>query len=306
MNVLIVGYGSIGARHESILTSLGCQVSIASRRNIENKKIYHTVAEALYAGQFEYIVVANRTHEHADTLRSLQYLQYEGLLLLEKPLFHRMEHELAQLTMNNAFVAYNLRFHPVLQQLKQILSGRRATAVQIYVGQYLPDWRPEQDYRKGYSASREMGGGVLRDLSHELDYATWLFGDWTKLTSLGGKFSSLEIDSDDVYTILLETEECSNMTIQLNYLDRNVRRYMIIHLENQTIYADLINGSIAINQEKHTIEASKNSSYEEMHVSVLNGQTQHLCTYKEGLKTVEMIEAIEHANSTKTWVSHDG
>ena len=32
--------------------------------------------------------------------------------------------------------------------------------------------------RKSYSASKSKGGGVLLDLSHEIDYINWLFGSF--------------------------------------------------------------------------------------------------------------------------------
>ena len=44
------------------------------------------------------------------------------------------------------------------------------------MGQYLPDWRTNADYSKSYSASFEMGGGVLFDLIHEIDLAVNLMG----------------------------------------------------------------------------------------------------------------------------------
>src|SRR5690606_29956228 len=78
-------------------------------------------------------------------------------------------------------VAYNLRFMPSAIRLKELLTEQivgRIHSVSIEVGQYLPDWRPATDYRKNVSACKKLGGGVLLELSHELDYLTWLFGEF--------------------------------------------------------------------------------------------------------------------------------
>ena len=121
---------------------------------------------------------------------------------------------------NRVFVAYNFRFHPVLNYLRKELKDQQVISTNIYCGQYLPGWRPNTDYRKCYSSSKKEGGGVLRDLSHEIDYAIWLFGEYEKLTAIGGKYSSLEIDSEDCISILLKMEKCNIVNITLNYLDK--------------------------------------------------------------------------------------
>ena len=79
-------------------------------------------------------------------------------------------------------VGCNLRFLPSLQRLKDLIAQGvigRIVRASFEAGQWLPDWRPRQDYRKSYSADPDSGGGVLFDLIHEIDAAYWILGDLT-------------------------------------------------------------------------------------------------------------------------------
>jgi predicted dehydrogenase len=88
-------------------------------------------------------------------------------------------------------------------------------------GQYLPDWHPWEDYRKGYSAQRGLGGGVVLDRIHELDYLTWLMGDATAVTALVGHLSHLEIDTEDTAEILLQFANGAFGSVHLDYVRRS-------------------------------------------------------------------------------------
>ncbi|WP_050479714.1 Gfo/Idh/MocA family protein [Herbaspirillum rhizosphaerae] len=298
--VAVVGYGSIGARHARILQELGHDVMIVSRRELEMPARCASIEEALQYGP-EYVVIANPTAEHHETLLALDRTDFAGDILVEKPLFARPH--AAELINHRVFVAYNLRFHAVLQRLKVLLADQRILSAQVYVGQYLPQWRPQSDYRASYSASAAQGGGVLRDLSHELDYITWLFGGWRRVAALGGHFSELDIDSDDVFSALLETSACPVVNLQMNYLDRVGRRTIVINTDHCTIEADLVKGVVAMNDQRETIVCGRDDSYREMHSALLEGRDEMLCTFQQGLEVVNLIAAIEQAAESRQWVT---
>ena len=215
MKALVIGYGSIGKRHARLLQDLGIDVAVVSRRKVDATPLYDATPEAVADWNPDYVVVASRTHEHRNDLSALAISDFQGTVLIEKPLFDR-DVDVPGHGFENVFVAYNMRFHLVLRRFRELLDKTTPYAVHAYVGQYLPDWRPDTDYRQGYSANKAQGGGVLRDLSHELDTLNWLLGGWTRMTALGGHFSHLEIDSDDVFSVLFETRRCPVASIQMN------------------------------------------------------------------------------------------
>jgi len=300
MRCLVIGYGSIGKRHARILHTGGCEVAIVSSREIDFFPCYQRLAVALRDFQPEYIVIANRTNEHYSTLVELINSSYHGKVLVEKPLFS----DCKKLPQNDLeiFVGYNLRFHPIIQELKQLITEERILSVQIYVGQFLPAWRPDTDYRLSYSAKKELGGGVLRDLSHELDYLTWLFGGWRGLVAGGGHYSSLQIDSEDVVGMLIAAEKAPIINLQLNYLDLIGRREIIINTENKAIKADLLSNTLQVNKEYLRFNVHRDDTYFLQHQAILNEKYQNLCSLDEGMKVVEMIKAAEESIKMRKWV----
>ena len=262
---------------------------------------YLGLAKALAAENPEYVVIANETNQHQSTLSALAKLGYTGIVLVEKPLFNNCA-EVSSLPFRKVFVAYNLRFHPVIQRLKKLLEVEKILSVQAYAGQYLPDWRPTSNYRASYSASAEQGGGVLRDLSHELDYLTWIFGKWERVSALGGHLSPLEITSDDIFALMLVTPACPIVTLQLNYLDRMARRLVLINTSSHTIEADLIKGTITIDHDTESFITKRDDTYRAMHQAILSGITCSLCSLDEGIDTLCLIEASELAAKHGKWV----
>lgn len=302
MNTVVIGYGSIGSRHARILAELGCHVAVVSGRNVPVEHRFSSIEQALAAFAPEYVVVASETARHSRDVAALAESGYEGVLLVEKPLFHEVE-EMSSHPFSGAFVAYNLRFHPLIRRLRDLLEDETIISIQAYVGQYLPTWRPQRDYRENYSAYGAAGGGVLRDLSHELDLLNWLLGGWEKLTALGGHFSSLEISSDDLYVIMMATELCPAVTLEMNYLDRVGRRRILVNTDRQTIEADLTTGMVLVNGERENFEVERDYTYRKMHQSLLAGEYHDVCSYAEGVDVVAMIAAVEQAAERGEWVA---
>jgi predicted dehydrogenase len=259
------------------------------------------VVQALNVHKPDYVVLANQTSQHRPMLARLAQTHYRGRVLVEKPLFDA-RYPIPENKFRGIAVAYNLRFHPVIQRLREVLVGQQLLSVHAYVGQYLPDWRPGTDYRRFYSASAAEGGGALRDLSHELDYLGWLFGRWTTMTATGGHVSSLEIDTDDVFALLMQTDRCPVASVQVSYLDRVARRRILINTQRHAIEADLVGGTLAVDGKTESFAAERDFTYRQMHRAVLDGDMASLCTADEGLATLELIEAAERANRLKEWI----
>lgn len=303
MRALVIGYGSIGERHARLLQNLNVETGVVSQRTVSFPTVFSDVPMALDLFQPEYVVIANKTNEHSDTLRTILNSQWKGKVLIEKPVFQNRNTNL-NIFRDDIFVGYNLRFHPILQTLKREISEQNIISVMAYTGQYLPLWRPNRSYKLSYSSKKEEGGGVLRDLSHELDYLTWMFGEWKRLSAIGGKFSSLEINGEDTYGIILSTDRCPIVQLQINYLDRLGRREIVVVTDEHTYKADLIKGIYQCDDEIRQIKTEKDFTYIEQHRAVLNNDYDNLCTIEEGIGVVELIESIEHSVQIKGWVNH--
>lgn len=302
MNCLIIGYGSIGARHAFILEKLGCSVSVVTKRDIDDFQYYKTIELALLDKNFDYTVICNETSKHYQSLIELDRLGYCGKILIEKPLFSEI-HPLPNIRSKDIFVAYNLRFHPVIRELNNLVKGKSLYSIQIYTGKYLPDWRTGTDYTKCYSASKDLGGGVLNDLSHELDYLNLIAGRWKRIAAIGGKFSGLRIDSDDNYALLIETENCPVVNVQMNYLDQRARREMIINLEDCSIRADLILNTLEVNDKIKKFKIGENFTYILQHKAIRDGDYDYVCTLEEGMEILRLIDAAKLAAGKQIWIS---
>ena len=232
LRVAVLGQGSIGRRHVQILLELGCAVTVYDPVDAgvpaQDVEVAGSETEAL--GSADAALVASPTTEH---LRQAALAIEHGChVLVEKPIAasaHGVEDLLDAAARSGKLVAVamNLRFHPGPRAVKSLLDrgevGRPLTA-HITCGFYLPEWRPGTDYRAAYSARHDLGGGVLLDVVHELDYARWLLGDVTEVGGWLGHVSDLEIDVEDVAMLHLVFEGGPVASVELDYLDRDYRR----------------------------------------------------------------------------------
>ena len=301
VNVVVVGAGSIGSRHQRILKQLGHQVSVVSAHSPNAE--FKSLSDALGRQSFDYVVIASQTSQHFHDFSTLIRNKFKGRVLIEKPLFEK-PYRLKSNLFSLAAVGYNLRFHPAIIWLRDTLPklGHLSSA-NFYVGQHLPTWRRDTDYRRSSSAQDTSGGGVLRDLSHELDLAQHLFGDWQRLTAIGGKFSDLEITTDDTFSILISATNCNVVSVHLNYLDQIKQRDITINGNNGTISVDLVGNCAKFNDLEVKFSVGADDSYTAQHLAVIANDSQDICTLGDALKVVDTIEAIETAAKKQKWVS---
>jgi len=253
MKILIVGLGSIATKHIIAIRKLILNPEIyALRSNLEANKvegiinIFDLNDETL---EFDFALISNPTQNHEEYIEKLSKKNID--LFIEKPPVSSLLniHELARkINEKNikTYVACNLRFHPCLVFLKKQLETKEncvINEVNIYCGSYLPEWRPNQDFRKNYSANPEMGGGVHLDLFHEIDYSHWLFGKPENMHCVKRNVSSLNIEAIDSANYILEYPRY-NINIVLNYFRRDSKRSIEILFEDDTWTIDLLKNSI--------------------------------------------------------------
>lgn len=237
IRALVVGLGSMGRRHLANLRKLLPQADITVLRHQRHSescaedadRTIHDLEDALRLRP-DLAIVATPAPFH---LQAASALAEQGVhLLVEKPLSDSLVgiDELIETCRGNEsvlLVGYNLRYYRPLTILQEAIDdGRvgRVLSLRAEVGQYLPAWRQGRDYRQGVSARAELGGGVLLELSHELDYARWLLGEVALVSAQTGCLSGLEIDVEDVAELTLRFENQAIGNLHLNMFQQPTTR----------------------------------------------------------------------------------
>ena len=248
-SALVVGSGSIGRRHMRNLRQLGMSRIAACDTDaerlapmIQELKVesFSDYEKALGAVKPQAVLICTPPSLHVR--QALAAARAGAHVFIEKPVSHSMEGmaELASAAEKHKVVVqvgYNMRFHAGIRELHRIMRENvigRILWARAEVGQYLPDWRPWQDYRQSYTARRALGGGILLDGSHEIDYMLWMLGRPIDVRCLSGKVSKLEMDVEDCATVLLRFASGAQADIHLDCVQRTASRSCKLVGENGT------------------------------------------------------------------------
>jgi predicted dehydrogenase len=318
MNALVVGYGSIGRRHILNLSKLDSIEEIVVYTKIKNctesayeRKVSFIDASSLsldaVADQYEvdFAIIANETYKHIDTA---VILAERGIhLFIEKPLSHNLEKvdllkEIMQKNRIKSFVAYNLQFLPAIQYIKDQISQKVLGDLyfaQIEVGQYLPSWRHTVNYKDSYSAYAEYGGGVALDLSHEVDYMRFLFGEPSYWKTVKSKVSELDINSEDIFEGIYKYEQGFICQIHMDYLQRKAKRRIRIVGSQGEIVCDFIKKWIDIQSPDHEMRLTEESLFElegtykaelQHFIETLELNKTAAISFDNGIKALRLLE----------------
>ncbi|MBE2281647.1 MAG: Gfo/Idh/MocA family oxidoreductase [Ignavibacteriaceae bacterium] len=256
----VIGFGSIGKRHIDNLLNLGLNtITLLRVRNSKSHSGFLEVNnfEDFVGSGLDFVIISNPTALHYEFLSKLLNLNCN--IFCEKPLVANLIEAISvkeSLTLYSGIsaTAFNMRFHPVIIRLKDILESNifgKVLHARLFVGQYLPDWRPNIDYSESYSAIRELGGGVTLDLVHEIDLAIFLFGKPdNEFKSISGKYSNLKINTEDITEIIYKSKSGNLISIHLDYIYRGYKRKIEIITEKCNINCDLFKNEISIIDEK--------------------------------------------------------
>lgn len=258
LNFLVIGCGSIGRRHMRNLRTLGVSnisafdTQAGRRAEVADSLGVETIDDLAVAWTRKPGVCLVTAPTSLHTQLAVAAAEQSCHLFIEKPLSHSWENVEALLGVvakRNlvTLVGCNLRFHPGLHTVKNLMAENavgRVIAARVEVGQYLPDWHPWEDYRRSYSARRELGGGVILDAIHEIDYIRWLLGEVADVVCCAGKLSGLEIDTEDTAAILLRFKNGAFGEVHLDYIQRAYSRSCRIIGDEGTIEWDYTAGAV--------------------------------------------------------------
>ncbi|EAJ2845523.1 hypothetical protein C5533_03560 [Campylobacter coli] len=279
-----------------------CEIHIVSSQKDLNYLTFPSIKKVENISMYDYFIIATPTSSHIYDVKLLDSLVSNKIILVEKPLFSK-EIDFFSQNNNHFFVAYVLRYHPLVLKLKNMIKENNFPYfVQIVCESYLPNWRPGIDYRKNYSAIKELGGGVLFDLSHEVDYAEWLFGKFKKITGINKKISELEITSDDIGNFIIETENNVNINFLVNYFSKKIKREITIYTKTSNFVLNLVENTfeiINIDGEivKEVISLERNDLFKAMHEDILKkDKNKILPDIQESKNTMQTLMRMKNMN----------
>jgi predicted dehydrogenase len=257
MRALVVGLGSIGRRHARNWAALNLGPLSVFRRTgappgaalgVE-ARAFTDLDDALNE-QPDVVFITNPTSLHLET--ACRALDANAHVLVEKPLGHALDgvadvlEQAAQRT-RQLMVGYNLRFHPGLARIRQLVSQKaigKVVSARAEMGEYLPDWHPGEDYRHGYSARRDLGGGPVLTFSHELDALCWILGAPSQVMGTAAHASSLEIDTEDVAELILQFKTGPLASVHVDFARRPPRRSLEIVGEDGVVRWEYDDGRV--------------------------------------------------------------
>lgn len=317
IKVLIIGLGSIGQRHANALISLGIKDIAALRTGkgqkdvlpmFDNIKVF-TNEEDAFNWQPTHIIISNPTSLHLHFVKIA--IEKNIKFFVEKPISDDLKEILAieKLDKAKGVVGYNLRFHGLFRLIKEFITNKtygEVISAQLHVGQYLPNWHPYEDYRDAYYSKKELGGGALRTLSHEIDLMQYFFGEVHSLFAKVQKDSNLEIDVDDVTNIIAKTDHCAQVNIHINVLDPNIVREGRIYFTDGVVRYDFMKSKVVFisnTGEENIIYNQKESIdiqyQDQMKEFISENEPVLACTLKQGIDVINIIEKCEESNEEK-------
>lgn len=263
MKVCFIGVGSIAKRHIGNLQAIASERDIdlqinAVRRNTTEKMpgidcVYGSVNEL--SNDYDAIFITNPTEFHVETLAETHGKSKN--FFIEKPLISAKRISTVKEFKEDKdclyYVACPLRYTNVIQYMKNYVEKHQIIGARCISSSYLPEWRPEIDYRDTYSAHKDLGGGVSVDLIHEWDYLKYLFGEPQDVIYRKGKKSNLEVDCEDTALYIAEYEN-KFIELHLDYFGRKTIREVMLFTSEDTVIGDLVNSRVSFMKSGKTVD----------------------------------------------------
>ena len=321
MKLLFIGMGSIGKRHLKNCLALGYSDvyifsgSFTDYTLVSQERCFKGLNKALSAHIYDVVFISSPTSTHIDILNELVGTPHK-CIYMEKPVSHNIES--IDLEFLSCFhkkeamvVGYDLRFDPGLNKcIEWIEKGiiGKLLAFNAFVGSYLPDWRPNIDYRQSMSAQKKYGGGVMLDLAHEFDYLYFLFGEVNRLSCFYQKTGVLEIETEDLAHLILEFKSGVSGALSLDYLQREYTRYCRVTGSEGSILWDYASNRVTLFKGHNVCDIfdynyfSRDDRFKAILGCILNRTfaDKRLVGFDDALYSLNMILKAKHSSETNS------
>lgn len=315
----VIGMGSIAKRHLANLRQLHPTAKIyavsASGSNTTLPANADAVIslEQLLTQNPVYAIIASPAPFHVEIANVL--LQNDVAVLIEKPLADTVASCTQLMTsldshQSSAAVGYCLRFLPSAMVVKNFLDAcllGKLYNVVANVGQFLPGWRSDKNYKDSVSARKELGGGALLELSHELDYLAWLLGDLELQHSWLRTTDELDLKVEDIADLVLTTSSGTYINVHLDFIQKSTQRNCQFIGEFGRLVWDLMSNSVILHTSSGVEilysepEYNKNGMYTDMLQAFENIKTAGMSNLATIESSSKIIQLIEHAKKSNKW-----
>tara|TARA_B100000989_G_C19521870_1_gene464581 strand:- start:1312 stop:2310 length:999 start_codon:yes stop_codon:yes gene_type:complete len=251
-NSLVIGYGSVGSRHAKNLIKLGYK-NISVFRTFKNQlnyampktvKIFKNLKNLMNLQKFKLVIIANPSSKHIS--HAIMAAKKKFNIYIEKPLSNNLKGIKQLKKLQNKFkikilVGFQLRYHPGLILIKNLIKNKKLGkiySVSSDVGEYLPMWHPNEDYKKSYASNKKLGGGVILTFIHEIDYLYWIFGEFKSVYANGGRLTKLKMNVEDTVIGNIMTKDKVPISLRMDYWRRPSTRTLNIVGEKGQIFWD--------------------------------------------------------------------
>jgi predicted dehydrogenase len=257
MKAIIIGGGSIGQRHSLNLQELGVSTRIVDIDEIDNIDSI-IKCEKVFDGDQLIGLVCSPNINHIE--HCLKLAQHNIPTFCEKPFYSNSRgiYELLETVKDKkliTMVGCNLRFTPEVEKINP-----KSKYINVYFGYNLKKWRPKTNHLKSYSANKHLGGGVLLDVIHELDYLYYKFGKIKEISYIKNKITDITNDTEDLVTGRILFNNKTIADFHLNYLSDEYHRYYD-ELKEDSLHRThfKVDNSMYVKEIKYFIDCVKNN-----------------------------------------------
>lgn len=318
LKVAIVGQGSIGQKHTQSARAVSSEIEVAvvSRRSpeaIDQGLIYFGAIEHLLDWQPDVVLLANEASKRRDDFRSIA--DSPATILLEKPVAGSLEDALAIKAIDEArdartFVAYNLRMSGALSVVRQIVdAGGLGTLCHVtsVVGHNLELWRPGRNVANTASASRAQGGGVIRELSHEIDVLNNLLGPLSCHYAAYDTKKFTDFDVEDVAHMgfrAISNVGTVPVSLVMDFVRHDVKREIDVIGTDASIRWNMVDGTVTRYEADGAMSVIYNdptdlaTTRQNLWNHILTGDCSRLCTLDDGIAVMRLIQQVEEQGAS--------
>lgn len=130
------------------------------------------------------------------------------------------------------FLSSTFLYRDEIKKIKSSVENANCILNYTYhVGQYLADWHPWENY-KDFFVGDKRSNGCREIFSIELPWLTDVFGDIVKVDVVKNKASSLNIDYNDNYLVIIQHSTGHKGTLAVDVLSRKAVRNLEIFGEH--------------------------------------------------------------------------